>query len=116
MERWPSSSSTCKKTHNPTKLDPSLHRMMVRPFRSEARLLPRDQFATAFTIARDQATSAVFGMPREAVLGAVDKVLRLDRIALSLAVEKLSGLSSRVAGEFPPCSPLKCSASSPLRF
>lgn len=116
MERWPSSSSTSKKTRNPTKLDPSLHRTMVRPFRSEVRLQPRGPFTTAFIIALDQATSAVFGMPREAVLGAVDKGLRLDRIALSLAVEKLSGLSSRVAGEFPPCSPLKCSASFPLRF
>jgi len=38
--------------------------------------------AGAYNIAQDEATSVVFGMPKEAIkLGAVDKVLPLDRIA-----------------------------------
>ena len=35
-----------------------------------------------FTLAQDEATSIVFGMPKEAIaLGAVDVVLPIDRIA-----------------------------------
>ena len=38
--------------------------------------------AGAHTIAQDEATSVVFGMPKEAIArGAVDEVLPLDRIA-----------------------------------
>jgi two-component system chemotaxis response regulator CheB len=37
--------------------------------------------AGAYTIAQDEATSVVFGMPKEAIaLGAADKVLPLDRL------------------------------------
>ena len=37
------------------------------------------------TLAQDEATSAVFGMPRAAIeLGAVDRVLPLDEIARAL--------------------------------
>lgn len=39
----------------------------------------------AWTIAQDEATCAVYGMPKQAVaLGAVDKVLPLDQIALGI--------------------------------
>jgi two-component system chemotaxis response regulator CheB len=41
--------------------------------------------AGAATIAQDEASSVVFGMPREAIaLGAADKVLPLDRLAASI--------------------------------
>lgn len=43
----------------------------------------------AFTIAQDEASCVVFGMPREAIaLGAVDEILPLDRIAPRL-IERL---------------------------
>jgi two-component system chemotaxis response regulator CheB len=42
--------------------------------------------AGGFTVAQDEATSVVYGMPREAVmLGAVDRVLPLDQIGPTLA-------------------------------
>ena len=42
--------------------------------------------AGGFTIAQDEATSVVYGMPREAVLlGAVDRVLPLHEIGPALA-------------------------------
>jgi two-component system chemotaxis response regulator CheB len=48
------------------------------------------------TIAQDEATSVVFGMPREAIqLGAVDQVLPLERIAPAL--EALVGVGRRLA-------------------
>jgi two-component system chemotaxis response regulator CheB len=38
--------------------------------------------AGAFTIAQDEATSTIFGMPKEAIdLGAATEVLPLDQIA-----------------------------------
>ncbi len=38
--------------------------------------------AGAYTIAQDEATCVVFGMPQEAIkLGGVDKVLPLDKIS-----------------------------------
>jgi two-component system chemotaxis response regulator CheB len=41
--------------------------------------------AGAYTIAQDEATSVVFGMPREAIeLNAVDKIVPLDRIAFQI--------------------------------
>jgi two-component system, chemotaxis family, protein-glutamate methylesterase/glutaminase len=41
--------------------------------------------AGAFTVAQDEATSVVFGMPKEAIkLNAVDKVLPLDFIASAM--------------------------------
>jgi two-component system chemotaxis response regulator CheB len=47
--------------------------------------------ARAFTIAQDEATCVVFGMPREAIiLGAVDQVLPLGRIPAAL-VQRLAG-------------------------
>jgi two-component system chemotaxis response regulator CheB len=47
--------------------------------------------ADAFTIAQDEASSVVFGMPREAILlGAADHVLSLGRIPGAL-IHKLSG-------------------------
>jgi two-component system, chemotaxis family, protein-glutamate methylesterase/glutaminase len=47
--------------------------------------------AHAFTIAQDEATCVVFGMPREAILlGAVDQVLPLGRIPSAL-VQRLGG-------------------------
>ncbi len=42
--------------------------------------------AGGFTMAQDESTSVVYGMPREAVLlGAVDRVLSLQAIGESLA-------------------------------
>ena len=47
--------------------------------------------ALAFTIAQDEATCVVFGMPREAILlGAVDQVLPLGRIPAAL-LNRLGG-------------------------
>ena len=47
--------------------------------------------AHAFTIAQDEATCVVFGMPREAILlGAVDQVLPLGRIPAAL-LQRLGG-------------------------
>jgi two-component system chemotaxis response regulator CheB len=44
--------------------------------------------AGAFTLAQDEASCVVFGMPKEAIkLGAVDKVLPLDRIAQAVVKE-----------------------------
>jgi two-component system, chemotaxis family, protein-glutamate methylesterase/glutaminase len=41
--------------------------------------------AGALTIAQDEATSVVFGMPREAIeLGAADKVLPLQALAAQI--------------------------------
>ena len=41
--------------------------------------------AGAFTVAQDQATSVVFGMPKEAIaIGAVEEVLPLERIAAAI--------------------------------
>jgi two-component system chemotaxis response regulator CheB len=41
--------------------------------------------AGAFTIAQDEASSVVFGMPKEAIaLGAADKVLPLDLLAIEI--------------------------------
>jgi two-component system chemotaxis response regulator CheB len=41
--------------------------------------------AASFTIAQDESTSVVFGMPREAILlNAVDQVLPLDQIPAAL--------------------------------
>jgi two-component system chemotaxis response regulator CheB len=46
--------------------------------------------AASFTIAQDESTCVVFGMPREAILlNAVDQVLPLDQIPLVL-MQKLS--------------------------
>jgi two-component system chemotaxis response regulator CheB len=46
--------------------------------------------AAAFTIAQDESTSVVFGMPREAILlNAVDRVLPLDQIPNAL-LERLA--------------------------
>jgi two-component system chemotaxis response regulator CheB len=43
----------------------------------------------AFTIAQDEATSVVFGMPHEAIkLNAVDKVIPLDKIAGTILREE----------------------------
>jgi two-component system chemotaxis response regulator CheB len=55
--------------------------------------------AGAPTIAQDEATSVVFGMPKEAIdLGAVDVVLPLPRIAAGIMqrVQPLAG--NRAAG------------------
>ncbi len=42
--------------------------------------------AGAATIAQDEATSVVFGMPKEAIaLGAADRVLPLDRLPGAIA-------------------------------
>jgi two-component system chemotaxis response regulator CheB len=50
--------------------------------------------AAAFTIAQDEATCVVFGMPREAIqLGAVDRVLPLGRIP-DVLLERLSAPKS----------------------
>jgi two-component system, chemotaxis family, protein-glutamate methylesterase/glutaminase len=47
-----------------------------------ARGMQEMKTAGAFTIAQDEQTCVVFGMPHEAIrIGAVDKVLPLDRIA-----------------------------------
>src|SRR5581483_9363646 len=45
--------------------------------------------AGAFTVAQDEATSVVFGMPREAIeLGAADKVLPLEKLAGQIINER----------------------------
>lgn len=45
------------------------------------------KLAGAFTIAQDEASCVVFGMPNEAIkVGAVDKVLLLDDIADAILV------------------------------
>lgn len=54
--------------------------------------------AGAATIAQDEATSAVFGMPAEAIArGAVDEVLPLDGIAAAVIRRAASGVSRRTA-------------------
>jgi two-component system chemotaxis response regulator CheB len=54
-----------------------------------ARGLLEMKTAGAFTIAQDEATSIVFGMPREAIeLGAADKVLPLEKLAAQIVQEK----------------------------
>lgn len=41
--------------------------------------------AGAFTLAQDEATSVVFGMPKEAIArGGVDRIAPLERIALEI--------------------------------
>lgn len=48
------------------------------------------------TIAQDEATSVVFGMPREAIaLGAAERVLPIDQVAGALAALAIEGASSR---------------------
>jgi two-component system chemotaxis response regulator CheB len=48
------------------------------------------------TIAQDEATSAVFGMPREAILlGAAEQVLPLPQIAAALAAATRGGQGAR---------------------
>ena len=60
-----------------------------------ARGLLQMKQAGARTIAQDEATCVVFGMPREAIrLGAVDHVLPLHRIAGELMAH--SGAAARV--------------------
>ena len=52
--------------------------------------------AGAWTIAQDEATSVVFGMPKEAIrLGAADEVLPLPRIARALLTHRASNSSSQ---------------------
>jgi two-component system, chemotaxis family, protein-glutamate methylesterase/glutaminase len=54
-----------------------------------AKGLKEMKVAGALTIAQDEATSVVFGMPREAIeLGAADKVLPLDRLAAQIINER----------------------------
>jgi two-component system, chemotaxis family, protein-glutamate methylesterase/glutaminase len=54
--------------------------------------------ADAFTIAQDEATCVVFGMPREAILlGGVDQVLPLDRIPNALLHRLGGGKGSAVS-------------------
>jgi two-component system, chemotaxis family, protein-glutamate methylesterase/glutaminase len=53
-----------------------------------ARGLKEMKMAGAFTVAQDEATSVVFGMPREAIeLGAADKVLPLELLASQIIHE-----------------------------
>jgi two-component system, chemotaxis family, protein-glutamate methylesterase/glutaminase len=55
--------------------------------------------AGAYTIAQDEATCIVFGMPKEAIrLGAVDDVLPLQKIAHALQTGVVSGASLAKAG------------------
>jgi two-component system chemotaxis response regulator CheB len=50
----------------------------------------------ALTIAQDEASSVVFGMPREAIeMGAVDRVLGLDQIATALAAVAFESVPGR---------------------
>ena len=54
--------------------------------------------ADAFTIAQDEASCVVFGMPREAILlGGVDQVLPLDRIPNALLHRLGGGKGSAVS-------------------
>lgn len=53
--------------------------------------------AGAFTLAQDEESSVIFGMPREAIrLGAVDRVLPLNQIA-GAVIEHLSGAQAKAA-------------------
>ncbi len=46
--------------------------------------------AGALTIAQDEASSVVFGMPREAIrLGNVDRVLPLDKISTAIRKQEM---------------------------
>jgi two-component system chemotaxis response regulator CheB len=52
--------------------------------------------AGALTIAQDEASCVVFGMPREAIeIGAVDRVLGLDQIAAALTAVAFETESGR---------------------
>jgi two-component system chemotaxis response regulator CheB len=52
--------------------------------------------AGAFTVAQDEATSVVFGMPKEAIArGAAGKVLPLDRIAEALSGSRMTRVAFR---------------------
>ncbi len=56
--------------------------------------------AGSFNIAQDEATSVVFGMPKEAIkLGAIDEVLPVDRIAESIvrALKKMQKATPKAA-------------------
>jgi len=72
-----------------------------------ARGLLKMRQAGARTIAQDEATSVVFGMPREAIaLGATDQVLALDRISNAiLAACAPRGLRAPRTAEYPPAIP-----------
>ncbi len=86
--------------------------------RRRARMLEMKQ-AGAYTIAQDEATCVVFGMPKEAIkLGAVDKVLPLHAVGLFLPVRgDIWGRNSVHA--LPVCDPSrrsKCRAAAPFRL
>jgi two-component system, chemotaxis family, protein-glutamate methylesterase/glutaminase len=56
--------------------------------------------AGSYNIAQDEATSVVFGMPKEAIkLGAIDEVLPVDRVAESIvrALKKMQKSTSKAA-------------------
>jgi len=56
--------------------------------------------AGSYNFAQDEATSVVFGMPKEAIkLGAIDEVLPIDKIADAIvkALKKMQKATSRAA-------------------
>jgi two-component system chemotaxis response regulator CheB len=63
--------------------------------------------AGAWTIAQDESTSVVFGMPREAIgLGAVDRILPLDRIGAEISswqARRRPGAAQEVHGQDSDC-------------
>ncbi len=58
-----------------------------------ARGMKRMRDAGAYTLAQDESSSVVFGMPREAIrLGGVDKVVGLDKMAMAMLATREKGI------------------------